>query len=490
MTPTEEQLAVVSAAQNSTDNLLVNALAGAAKTSTLILVAEALPETRILAICFNKKIATELASRLPDNCSAQTLNSVGHRTWAEACGRRLRVESGKTFTIMKEIIEALADPDEKNLAYASMAELMRLVNFGKQCGYIPTGTYLDQPKAKRLMDDAEFFDHIDNDLSELEQDLIREVTLRSLAQSFQGLIDYDDQILMPTVFMGAFPRYPLYLVDEAQDLSLLNHAMLRKMVGTRRLIAVGDPNQAIYGFRGAHEDSMKVLGQSFSMKELTLSISFRCPREVVKHVRWKTPHMKFPDWAVEGEISTLGSWRADDLDESAAIICRNNAPLFATAIRLLKNGRHAEIDGRDMIATLTKIMRKFGSSDLSAATVMDRIDAWAESQKAKTKERAHGSIDDKAECMRIFQREGKTLSDALAYADHISHLHSPLKLMTGHKSKGLEFDSVYFLDEKLVKKDGQDPNLRYVIQSRAKKTLTYISSDGFIDESKENYDAA
>ena len=39
--PTEEQSAIVSFAQTSDENLLVSALAGAAKTSTLVLLAEA-----------------------------------------------------------------------------------------------------------------------------------------------------------------------------------------------------------------------------------------------------------------------------------------------------------------------------------------------------------------------------------------------------------------------------------------------------------------
>lgn len=75
--------------------------------------------------------------------------------------------------------------------------------------------------------------------------------------------------------------------------------------------------------------------------------------------------------------------------------------------------------------------------------------------------------------------ESSDLGGAIHYANHLANLHSPLKLMTGHKSKGLEFDTVYFLDETLIGNDKQEPNLRYVIQSRAKLNLTYIRSDGF-----------
>jgi superfamily I DNA/RNA helicase len=257
--------------------------------------------------------------------------------------------------------------------------------------------------------------------------------------------------------------------------------MLRKLA-KRRLIAVGDQCQAIYGFRGAHEDGMEKLRVDFSMTEMRLSTSFRCPIEVVKHAQWRAPHMRWPDWAKPGSVTTLGAWGASDIAESAAIICRNNAPLFSIAIRLLKNGRPGQIDGKDIITSLTKTMRKFGGSDMRQADVMHKIDSWQERECGKNKPRAHSRIKDRAECMRIFAREGPTLSDALAYAQHLMHLHSPLKLMTGHKSKGLEFDHVYFLDAHLVSDEDQDPNLRYVIITRAKDTLTYINSKDFLDD--------
>lgn len=480
MTPTEEQQVIVEAARSTDENILLSALAGAAKTTTLVLIANALPDTSMLCLAFNKRIADEMQARLPSNCKAMTLNSLGHRTWSEATGRRLRIETSKTYDILRELINELPH-NERTIAYENFVELMRVIDFGKTCGYVPTGKY---ERAKRLMDDEFFFTHIEQKLSDLEIGLVRSATLISLKQAFEGLCDYNDQILMPTVFHGAFPRYPLVLIDEAQDLSALNHATLRKMV-KKRIIAVGDPNQAIYGFRGAHEESMKMLREEFSMKEMTLSISFRCPQNVVRHAHFRAPTMRWPDWAKEGSVNYFTSWTSSDLPESATIICRNNAPLFALAIKLLMNGRPVELHGKDVVSSITKIMRKFGQSDLSVADVLDKIDLWEEEQKTKNKHRAHSSIEDRAECMRIFANQGSTLGDALAYAQHLVQMHSPLKLMTGHKAKGLEFDHVFFLDQDLIGHEDQEPNLRYVIITRAKETLTYIRSEDFVSMVKE-----
>jgi ATP-dependent exoDNAse (exonuclease V) beta subunit len=85
--------------------------------------------------------------------------------------------------------------------------------------------------------------------------------------------------------------------------------------------------------------------------------------------------------------------------------------------------------------------------------------------------------------LRIFAAQGETLGDALAYAEHLFNSQGSIQLMTGHKSKGLEFDTVFILDRDLIRLDeGQEKNLLYVCQTRAKDSLFYVSSDNFHDE--------
>lgn len=217
------------------------------------------------------------------------------------------------------------------------------------------------------------------------------------------------------------------------------------------------------------------------MTELTLSVSFRCPVEIVKHARWRAPHMQWPEWAKQGEVRALTSWATDDLEDNSAVICRNNAPLFALAIKLLKNGRYAELMGNDIGKGLVKIMKKFGPTSLSQDNVLSAIAAWEEEKIAKSKKRAEAGIRDRGECMRVFARNGENLGDAIAFAEHVFAARGPIKLMTGHKSKGLEFSDVWFMDEHLVSDEGQDRNLRYVIITRSKERLTYVKLADFVN---------
>lgn len=475
MTPTNEQLAIIDAAKNTTDNLLISALAGAAKTSTLILVAESLKSVPVLCLAFNKKIAEEMKERLPGNCEAMTLNSLGHRAWGSALGKRLILDTSKTYNLLTAHIASFRG-DDKSLAYERFNELMQAVDFAKTRGWIPEGTFT---YAKRLLTDDEYSAILPEELSDFEFDLVRKVVGESIHQSLQGTIDFNDQILMPTLFPNAsFPIFPLVLVDETQDLSELNHKMLQKLA-KKRIIVVGDDCQAIYAFRGASTSSMKDLKDRFQMKEFTLSISFRCPIAVVKAAQWRAPHMRWPEWAKEGTVRTLTSWNVHDLPDNAAIICRNNAPLFRQALALLKARRYPQLIGNDIGKNLLKIMKKFGSSSMPKAEVIENIVKWKMAKLAKT--RSPGSIHDQADCMLLFAEEGDNLGDALAYAEHIFNARGPIQLMTGHKSKGLEFDHVFILDKHLIGDSQQEDNLRYVMQTRAKQTLTYVDSEGWSD---------
>lgn len=477
--PTPEQVVILDAFKSSDRNMLISALAGAAKTSTLVRIANA-SQKSMLCLAFNVRIVKEMKERLPGLCVAKTLNSVGHKAWADYLRKKfLQVNEKKTYEIVGECIGQVMDKKDQSELYKRMAQIMSSVDFGKTAGWIPDGHY---PLAKRLMDDEQFFAALEDEVSGLEAEIITAATLISLHRAHEGDIDYNDQILCPTVFPASFTQYPVTLVDEAQDLSALNHAMLQKIVGKKRVIAVGDECQSIYGFRGAHQDSMQLLRDTFDMQVFGLTISFRCPVKIVEHARWRAPMMKYPEGAKEGEVKTLLEWDENSLPENAAIICRNNAPLFSVALKLLQRGRYPELVGNDLGKGLYKILKSLGKPDLKRAEVLTEIELWCAKklETARNKEK----VKDQAACLVIFAKQGHNLGEAMSYLEHVLSQAGPIKLMTGHKSKGLEFPHIFFLDQDLLGDDQQEKNLRYVIQTRAKETLTYIQSGGWIDDNE------
>ncbi len=64
------------------------------------------------------------------------------------------------------------------------------------------------------------------------------------------------------------------IVDEAQDLNSIRRVILGNLLKDNgRLIAVGDPFQAVYGFTGADSNSMNKLRITYNMEVFPLSIS-------------------------------------------------------------------------------------------------------------------------------------------------------------------------------------------------------------------------
>src|SRR6185436_19140724 len=152
----------------------------------------------------------------------------------------------------------------------------------------------------------------------------------------------------------------------------------------------------------------------------------------------------YPDWAIEGAIHAPTEWTASSIPEGAAIICRNNAPLYRLGFNLIRAGRGVSIIGADIGPGLVKVLKKLGPENMEQANVFKAIDAWESdrSRKAKSKE----STADRAECLRVFAEHGATLSAAVAYAEHLFKSQGTIQLLSGHKSKGLEWETVYHLD--------------------------------------------
>ena len=488
--PTSEQAAVIRAGVYTKDNLLINAYAGAAKTSTMVMLANQPQMKKIttLALAFNKKIAEEMAQRLPDNCVSMTLNGLGHRTWASHIGKRCRPNARRSFYILKDIL-AKASPEMRDSAYEHTNTILKTVGLAKANGMVPDSFLADKqssmvsgvPNARRtLIDQEEFFSALPEVLDPWVIELILSVLEQGIISAFSGDIDFDDQLYMPTLWGASFPNYRLTIVDEAQDLSPINHLMVKKIAGHHgRVIAVGDTFQAIYGFRGADSDSMTNMKTLFSMKEKRLSVSFRCPKAVTKLARWLAPDMAYPDWAEEGIVTTLADWTVEDLESNAVILCRNNAPLYNLAIKCIAEGRFAELVGNDLAKSLIARFKKLGPLTMPFDHVIEALGMAEITQISKTREHGQRNVRDLYQTLRILAGGGTTLSEIISYTEHITTMTGSIKLMTCHKSKGLEFENVYILDKELfaLKKYPQDKNLLYVAQTRAQSKLAYIKSE-------------
>jgi DNA helicase-2/ATP-dependent DNA helicase PcrA len=116
--------------------------------------------------------------------------------------------------------------------------------------------------------------------------------LVGLAQEFaeakarRGFVEYSDQVALaldivrrvPAVVTDFRERYKVVLLDEYQDTSVVQTWLLSELFGGHPVMAVGDPNQSIYGWRGASAANLEQFAAQFgggSVHDFALTTSWR-----------------------------------------------------------------------------------------------------------------------------------------------------------------------------------------------------------------------
>lgn len=116
-------------------------------------------------------------------------------------------------------------------------------------------------------------------------------------------------------------RYEYFMLDEAQDMSELQYLVLKPIFeNCPRVVIVGDPDQAIYGFRGANPKVMSWFADEFKPNQHPLSVSYRCPSEILnpiaKSINKNSNRYKHPLRSYK-EGGTLDAYKFNSVKEMA-----------------------------------------------------------------------------------------------------------------------------------------------------------------------------
>lgn len=268
--PSPEQQTIQDFFRTSPSSLIINAVAGSGKTTTLCQLANFLPlGRRHTFLAFNKGIATELSERLPASLSAATF----HSTLLRAFQPKPKVDDDKTAKYLKSVVP-------KKLFRDLISPCCKLVSIAKNSNINPTSTECDSILSELMLD---------YDISCEEPIACVSFAKGALVNALEdpSFIDFDDMLWLPLHFPAfPFPLFDTIFIDEVQDTNEVQRLLLSKLLApSGRIIAVGDPNQAIYQFRGATSDAYHQLQSQFNMTEFPLSVSYRCSQEVVKEAQ-------------------------------------------------------------------------------------------------------------------------------------------------------------------------------------------------------------
>lgn len=220
----------------------------------------------ILAVTFTNKAANEIKQRLIKSCGPElsdrvkvgTFHAIGLDILSQnpmLSGR----EAGFVVINERERIEILSANFGLKSEVSNQLSLYR----NGALNLLPTDPLLDQAKA-------------------YEEYLIE-----------NNLIDFDDLVVLtnnlfqnhPSILTEYRARFTFVLVDEYQDVNPIQYQFLTALCkhGHKNLFAIGDPNQSIYGFRGANPKFIQQFFRDFEpVTNYQLSLSYRCPDTILR----------------------------------------------------------------------------------------------------------------------------------------------------------------------------------------------------------------
>lgn len=516
-----QQQAFFNELRHGTSSLVLEARAGCGKTTAIVKGAEELePTARVVMLAYNSKIAKELKERTGhlSNVQAMTCHSAGFRALQNAVPGLRNPDPKK----MEKLGEHYCRTEGRLDLEPIIKAMCKTVGMAKQLGI---GALDEQPnKLDNWLAMVEHHDLAD-DMPGMEeaQDEGDEEWIAAQKKKLVGwsmhmlkrsnvavgqdrMYDFDDMIYMPLLLNLRFFKNDVVFLDEAQDTNGTRRALAKRMVKAGgRLVAVGDRYQAIYGFSGADNDSLDQIVRDTGAKTLPLSVTYRCPKAVVRIAQVWVPDIQAHESAPEGEYREIEYKDIlDHLQSGDAILCRYNRPLVGLCFRLLRAGRAARIEGRAIGQGLVAIARKWKCSDTT--TLAKRISDWKAREMAKAekegKENRALMVEDQAETMFILiercLEEGirtvQGLCDKITslFDDNVVDRADMITLCSVHRSKGLEFPRVFVLGlyelmGRIAKQDwqtAQEMHLQYVAATRAQSLLVNVT--GVKEEAKQH----
>ena len=291
-----------------------------------------------------------------------------------------------------------------------------------------------------------------------------------------------------------FNPYRFVLVDECQDLNESQKKLVQILAGkTGRIIAVGDPYQAVMGFAGADNNSYHNIVKSIKAIELPLSICYRCPISHIDLVKKEFPNIPIqpsPN-AAQGMIKKIKSEKIFKyIQDKDMVIGRKTSPLVGLCIQLIGRGKKAVVKGKKIgqqlskeIDELTKLPNYYWQvfSDCLKQYRAIKINQY---QGLDKQEELVEIINDKLNAIETVYQSNPQCQDIEDLKFEIDKLFSdneaPITLSTVHRAKGLEANRIFIWCPDhlpLTWRDQQDwqyqqeRNLLYVALTRSKSEL-------------------
>lgn len=471
--PTPEQEAII-AGYRAGGNLVVEALAGTGKTTTLRMLAATTTTRPGIYLAYNKAIVSEAQGRFPQAVQVGTAHSFAYRAVGNRYADRLpgRGRGGprlRASAIATMLGVRATDAGANKIAPAMLVRLAEgMVNEFCKTGDHDFHFEHLPPRAEHLGDPRAIADVVIPVARKMWADLCKET----------GRLYFTHSHYLKMWQLQRPKMYADYILfDEAQDANPCIAAIVAAQDHAQR-VYVGDRNQAIMGWNGAIDAMAKVDGD-----RLALTKSFRFgPAIAAAANEWLdllgSPHRVVGHDPIASRIGELS-------DNPNAVLCRTNGTALGTILNYQERGVRVAMAPGDASAGKDILSFAYAARDLQAGKGTDHPElasftTWRELLDYVEEEEGGSDL---GRLVGIVNRvgPGATIS---AIRNLVPKDRAQVTVSTAHKAKGLEWDRVQVADdftppdfEAGEQVDPADLMLAYVSVTRAKLELQPGSLD-------------
>jgi superfamily I DNA/RNA helicase len=368
--PSKYQKKIFKFINEETGNAVINAVAGSGKTTTLIESLKLVdPNLSILFLAFNKNIKQEIEKRIKSanlSVDINTCHGFGYSTILRNTDKEIVLDNNKYFKLLKDLIKYGQSEDIEAIKHYNFTEDDMQYTVGFNLEFQNKKEIIEFQKnvtnltnllrlyvSKEPVDIEMIIDKYDIVLSDKEIELA--IQLLTLGQRLNNIIDYTDMLYLPLFYDYDAPQYDLVYVDECQDLNTAQRLLMLKSVKPNgRFIAVGDKNQAIYGFSGSDDESFDKLTQLDNTTILGLSETYRCGHNIVETVKHIVAQIVPHKNNVQGVVNKTDS--VNNIAYGDMVLCRNTYPLVKLCLKFITENKKANVMGADIGKTLIKLI--------------------------------------------------------------------------------------------------------------------------------------
>lgn len=277
------------AVQSTKGPVLLLAVPGSGKTTVLVtrlgymIYCKNIPPESILTVTYTVAATKDMSERFAVRFGENMAKRLEFRTINGICARIIQYYGRRIGKTPFELVK-----DEK-----TTTEMLVRICQDHGMGY-PTESDLKNVRTlityiKNMMLNEEELQKLEEESDIRIAGIYREYCSQMRAQN---LMDYDDQMLYAYKMLRMDPGlltyfqklYPYICVDEAQDTSKIQHAIIALLAsGSGNLFMVGDEDQSIYGFRAAYPEALLSFEKNYpGAKVLLMEENFRSNAKIVE----------------------------------------------------------------------------------------------------------------------------------------------------------------------------------------------------------------